>query len=231
MSKPINFNLVLNNTTITNVEDLQKNFSIDEMLWYFHNGLLKKWLAVRGLDNYLNSLNEIKSYNNKDITFGLIKIFDINIPESKVNEELEIINNTERRILMLEEYKKINYNTKKIISDYHAGYYDLVNDIVKNSDDISKINALVKILDENYMECFKLNYRELYYTLIDKAPLAVFIIIENSKMRKYFVADEGSTKDVKEIYNNLKKIVSDRSVLQERLGSNFAEIDGLIKNI
>lgn len=50
MAKTIKFNLILDNYPVRNIEGLQEHFSIEDMLKYFENGLLLRWLNVRGYD-------------------------------------------------------------------------------------------------------------------------------------------------------------------------------------
>ena len=47
MAKTIKFNLILDNYPVRNIEGMQEHFSIEDMLKYFKNGLLLRWLKVR----------------------------------------------------------------------------------------------------------------------------------------------------------------------------------------
>lgn len=55
MAKTIKFNLICDNASIRTVEDLQNNFSVEDVLGYYHNGVLQKWLEVRG---YMEALKK-----------------------------------------------------------------------------------------------------------------------------------------------------------------------------
>lgn len=48
MAKTIKFNLICDEKPVRTVEDLQNNFSIEDVLDYYRNGLLTRWLKVRG---------------------------------------------------------------------------------------------------------------------------------------------------------------------------------------
>ena len=48
MAKTIKFNLVCDGNPVRTIEDLQNNFSIEDVLAYYHNGLLRRGLEVRG---------------------------------------------------------------------------------------------------------------------------------------------------------------------------------------
>ena len=47
MAKTIKFNLICDNQPIRTIEDLQNNFSIEDVLTYYNNRLLHRWLEVR----------------------------------------------------------------------------------------------------------------------------------------------------------------------------------------
>lgn len=64
MAKTIKFNLICDNKPIRTIEDLRENFSIEDVLEYYNNGLLQRWLLVRGYDEYLR---EVKNINSKKI--------------------------------------------------------------------------------------------------------------------------------------------------------------------
>ena len=48
MAKTVKFNLILDGFPVRNLEGLREHFSIEDMLEYYNNGLLVKWLDVRG---------------------------------------------------------------------------------------------------------------------------------------------------------------------------------------
>lgn len=58
MAKTIKFNLILDNYPVRNIEGLQEHFSMEDMLKYFENGLLLRWLDVRGYENSMKRLLE-----------------------------------------------------------------------------------------------------------------------------------------------------------------------------
>lgn len=92
MAKTIKFNLRLNNNQIRNIEDLQNNFSIEDMLSYYENGLLHRWLNVHGYIDELNGVKKINSVTPKEIITKLIKIFNIDDNIENLEESLYILN-------------------------------------------------------------------------------------------------------------------------------------------
>lgn len=67
MAKTIKFNLICDNTPVRTIEDLQNNFSIEDVLDYYRNGLLCRWLKVRGYEKELKKVEEIRSEDSMGI--------------------------------------------------------------------------------------------------------------------------------------------------------------------
>lgn len=75
MAKTIKFNLILDNYPVRNIEGLQEHFSIEDMLKYFKNGLLLRWLDVRGYKTQYDAVAAInQSSDKKEIVMALVKI-------------------------------------------------------------------------------------------------------------------------------------------------------------
>ena len=53
MAKTIKFNLICDNTPVRTIEDLQNNFSIEDVLDYYRNGLYCLFCADHCLSNVL----------------------------------------------------------------------------------------------------------------------------------------------------------------------------------
>lgn len=226
MAKTIKFNLILDGNPVRNIDDLKNNFSIEDILETYNNGLLKKWLSVRGYNKYLDDINSIEADDNAKQIQALIKIFEIECDDNKIKEGLAIIDYINERKLLFDEYSKANYESKKIIDDYHAGYDSIISEIIENKDDMPKIKANIKEIEENYMGLFNFNYRDLYNTLIDMAPLAIFAILMNAKMRSYLISDENSSYNTKEIYSNIKSFLTSNTKLKEKLGEELKVFKG-----
>ncbi|KOR27300.1 hypothetical protein TI05_19335 [Achromatium sp. WMS3] len=61
MAKTIKFNLIVDENPVRDIKGLQENFCIDDILAFYKNGLLQKWLKVRGFDDYLQRVDASKS--------------------------------------------------------------------------------------------------------------------------------------------------------------------------
>ena len=63
MAKTIKFNLICDEKPVRTIEDLQDNFSIEDIYRYYGNGLLLRWLDVRG---YVAEAEKVKAISSKD---------------------------------------------------------------------------------------------------------------------------------------------------------------------
>lgn len=226
MAKTIKFNLILNNKPVRTIEDLRENFSIEDILELYNNGLLGKWLNVRG---YSETLEKIKSINtNSDIEQikQLINIFNIECDDYKISEGIAILEYINERKCLIEQYKKSDYKVKSVIDDYHSGYASIIVDIIENKDNMPRIKANIREIEENYMGLFNLNYRDLYYNLVHNAPLAIFAILMNTNMRGYFIAGKHSSENTNAIYSDIENFIVNRQMLREELGEELKIFSG-----
>ena len=86
MAKTIKFNLICDDKPVRTIEDLQENFSIEDVLKYYQNGLLLRWLEVRGYESEYKKVSDISEIEALEIVKELIKIFDVEADEKKVEE-------------------------------------------------------------------------------------------------------------------------------------------------
>lgn len=221
MSKTIKFNLIVDGKSIRSLNDLKNNFNIDDIYDLYENGILKKWLDVRGYKKESEQLDQILAEKNADIStviIGLIKIFS-SIDEN-FNPKTEAYSQIFRAIKKsrLEEAKDNEFEYKNIIEQYHFDYEMLKESIIENNTSFDFIKSCVSELSEKFIGLFRLDYRQFYYEYIEKAPLAVFAVLMNNELRDLLLNDEA-------ISWELSKQYSDIEVLQ-KLGDNLKTYRG-----
>ena len=86
MAKTIKFNLICDDKPVRTIEDLQDNFSIEDVLKYYQNGLLLRWLNVRGYEAEAKKVSEINATEDLEIIKVLIKIFGVEADTQKVEK-------------------------------------------------------------------------------------------------------------------------------------------------
>lgn len=195
MAKTIKFNLICDDKPVRTIEDLQNNFSIEDVLAYYNNELLHRWLEVRGYSNQLEKVNAIATDKSMEIIKELIKIFNVICDDKKVEECVYILTYLEKRRKLCSIYEDTNYKTKNIINDYETGYRQLVEGILKNPNDAAKIKANVSEIVNNYAWILKLNHRDLFYVMKGKSILAIMCLLMNEQSRKYYLPIEKKNED------------------------------------
>lgn len=195
MAKTIKFNLICDNKPIRTIEDLQNNFSIEDVLAYYNNQLLHRWLDVRDYKEELEKVRAITADKAIEVVKELIKIFNVISDDKKIEEGVYILEYLEERKELYSVYEEENYKTKNIIEDYEAGYWQLVDGILQNPHDIAIIKANISEMVSNYAWILKLNHRKLFYVLKSESSLAVMCLLMNEHSRKYYLPIETKKED------------------------------------
>lgn len=197
MAKTIKFNLICDDKPVRTIEDLQNNFSIEDVLEYYNNKLLHRWLEVRGYSDELEKISAITSEKPLEIIKELIIIFNVASNEKKIEEAVYMLEYLNERKVLCDIYSKNDFKTRSIIDDYQAGYKQLVDGILDNPEDVARIKANIAEIVTNYKWVMDLNHRELFWTFIDKSVLAVMCLLMNEKSREYYLPIESKTEDGK----------------------------------
>lgn len=250
MAKTIKFNLICDGKPVRTIEDLQNNFSIEDILDYYDNQLLHRWLRVRGYDKELEEVNAIIDTDPMNIIKELIRIFNIAGNEEKVEESIYILQHQKERRDLLAIYEKENYQVAHIIDEYEAGYRQLVDDILANPEDAAKIKADIAEIVSSYDWVLKLDHKALFDLLNEKSVLAIMCLLMNEKSRDYYLPikevyenEDGSSKitwDIehkigkKSMYNTICRMIEENN-FAEKLGENLVsfagETDGYWKDL
>lgn len=195
MAKTIKFNLICDNKPIRTIEDLQNNFSIEDVLAYYNSKLLHRWLEVRDYKEELEKVRAIMVDKPIEIIKELIKIFRVTSDDKKIEEGVYILEYLEERQERCSIYEKENYKIKNIIEDYEAGYRRLVDEIQRNPHDVAIIKANISAIVSNYAWILELDHRNLFYMLANESPLAIMCLLMNEYSRKYYLPIEIKNED------------------------------------
>lgn len=187
MAKTIKFNLICDDKPVRTIEDLQENFSIEDVLKYYQNGLLLRWLEVRGYESEYKKVSDISEKEPTEIVKKLIKIFGVEADEKKLEESVYMLQFLEERKELCELYKQNKFKAQGIIDDYQTGYKQLVDGIIENPNDTARIKANIAELMSGYKWAMDLNHRQLFWTLKELSPLAIMCLLMNNEARKYYL--------------------------------------------
>ena len=250
MAKTIKFNLICNGNPVRTLDDLRNNFSIEDVLEYYKNQLLQRWLTVRGYSEELKKLESIKESEDLPLIKALIDLFEVEVDSFVIEKDTYILSYKKESEFLAKEYEKQLYKISSIIDDYHAGYHQLIDTIIENKNDIAKIKAAIKEINKNYLNLYELNYRELFYTLQENAPMAIFVMLMESNMREkylpiiinkdggeYLDTDEDSDRynfDKDIIFNDIKSMIEYEKllgILKHNLMTFQGQTDGYWKDV
>ncbi|WP_455103599.1 hypothetical protein [Peptostreptococcus sp.] len=219
MAKTIKFNLILDDYPVRNLEGLREHFSIEDMLKYFENGLLLRWLNVRGYNKQYSGVNSIdKSLDKKDIVMDLVKIFEVVELDSKdIEKAVGILKYLDEEKELNAIYKENAYAKKHIVDDYHSGYIELVIHMEENKENMALLKADAIQMEREYFGLFELNHYDLFFRLVKSAPKAIFAILTRDAFRKFWIGEKANTK----IYSNVKTELLETDKAKEILGDDL----------
>lgn len=123
---------------------------IEDVLDYYRNGLLCRWLKVRGYEEELKKVEEIRSEDSMGIIKELIRIFEIPCDPAEVEKSIYILKYKVESESENEQYKQESYKVEGIIEDYRQGYRSLLNTIFENQNDAAQIKAAIQEIVEKY---------------------------------------------------------------------------------
>lgn len=219
MAKTIKFNLILDNYPVRNIEGLQAHFSIEDMLKYFENGLLLRWLNVRGYDEQYAAVEAIdKSFDRKEIVTSLVKIFEVvEMDIADIEKAIGILTYLDEEKELNAIYKENAYAKKQIVDDYHSGYTALIMHMEENKDNMALLKADAIQMEREYFRLFELNHYELYFRLVESAPKAIFAILTRDVFRKFWIGEKANVR----IYSSVKTELLEPDNAEDILGGDL----------
>lgn len=218
MAKTIKFNLILDGYPVRTLEELQEHFSLEDMANYFENGLLERWLEVRGYEDELKAVREMESYGERRCAIReLVKIFHIFIDYEDLEKGIAILDYLDEDNRLHEEYKKNAFQKRQIIDDYHVGYESLIYRMEEHRDHMALLKADVIEMEKEYLGLFRLDYKALYFRLLRTAPKAVFAILTRDALRGYWLREDED----QSIRSNIKSSFMSVGIIKNIMGGDL----------
>lgn len=200
MAKTIKFNLILDGYPVRNLEGVQEHFSIEDMLKYFKNGLLHRWLDVRGYKEQYDAVKKIKENESvKEIIKKLIRIFNVEQEDADIEKNIRILEYLEEEKALNAIYRENAFKKRTIIDDYHSRYKALILHMVENKDNMALIKADILEMEKEYLGLFYLQYVDLYFEISKDVPKAVFAMLTRDVYREKWLNNERIIKSIKNI--------------------------------
>ena len=226
MAKTIKFNLICDDHSVRTLDDLREHFSIEDVLSYYKNGLLQRWLQVRGYAAELAAVNKIQAKDEIGVAREMAKIFGLEDLADDMEKDLYALRQyMEGKSASAREYIKQSESMESTVNSYFEGYDKLIQTICENKDNMPFIKAAVKEINDKYRNIFERNYKMLFISLYKEAPLAVFVMLTFDAMRNKFL-QSGEL----EINDLLKKSCSNEETLKKLLGNNLKKFSGNTHN-
>lgn len=236
MAKTIKFNLICDGNPVRTIEDLQNNFSIEDVLAYYNNKLLHRWLNVRGYEKELEAVNEIKDEVPIYVIKKLISIFGIEIDDKDIEEGIYILDYLDERKELYDIYEQQDYKVKSIIDDYQTGYQQLINAIIENNSDIKKIKSAINEMLKKYYDIFEIDHRSLFYKLFHHAPIAIFVLLTFEKARDFYLPVKIHVKNDEALYDDIdcsyteedETFISDKAQMYKMICDMVKQSDNIL---
>ena len=187
MAKTIKFNLSCDGHPVRTLEDLREHFSMEDVLEYLSNGMLARWLDIRGYTAEKEQVEQITADNDRDRLWALVNIFDIDADQKEVTERAQQLDWKNRQKALSAAYQASGESRQQVLDDYFAGYENAVKTILENPDDYGIIQAAVADIDEHYRAVFDKGYMQLLLDIHEVSPLGAFTLLTRPHMRKVYL--------------------------------------------
>ena len=203
MAKTIKFNLLCNGKSIRNLDDFRNNFNVEDVLRYYNNGILIKWLEVRGYLKELEDVTKIDTNSISDLILSLAKIFEVTDDYDKIKENLYIYTYENELKKLIREQYAVSKEYNDIIKYYHNKYNELIGEIIDNPNDKSLIKSSVAILVNDYIRLLEIDAKRVFDLLLKQAPLAIYTMLTHDYARRVFLGNEYFKEQLSNNVNSL----------------------------
>ena len=203
MAKIPKFNLTMDGELVRSIEELQNNFSVDDILDHFESKRLHKWLKSRGFTDYLTKVEAIEYDDKTAIIKPLMDIFEIDYSDedlADILDQLKYVPTTASHAALVPVSKAQADSNKfpvaplsKEVSgsvnlDYESQKYDeLVNEIINDPENLELIKKNIDLLASKYYAIYSRDALNLFYKLSKHSDLALFAILDNPKAIKPYL--------------------------------------------
>lgn len=224
MSKVIKFNLIVDGKSIRTLTDLRDNFNVDDVYELYRNGVLKKWLDVRGYAEEaaaVELLSEIKDESAFDVIPKLVKVF-IEIDENNLNKYAQSSYATVLKLFnenRLKEAQENGFQKNSMIQKYHTSYQNIKKGLKANSKNFNYVKSYLQEIEKEYLGLFKLDYRHFYEEYRNEELLVVLLALANPSLREVLLEDPDIREGLDMFY------YSEEEVLQ-KIGSHLQTYSG-----
>lgn len=193
MTKTIKFNLIVDGKPIRNLDELRENFNIEDVLAFYRNGLLSRWLESRDLTEEFSELKTIPE-DDVDAAKALCKIFHSNFTNQQIEMAAYPFAFRRKHIERLEHHESSDAKIREVIRTYHENYSKLLSSIEERSADYPFIKSAIAEMFSHYFELYILDARAFYDRFIKSHPLVILAVLANTDMRPHIAKELSQVK-------------------------------------
>ena len=234
MSTAFKFNLLVDGQKVRTLEELRKNFNLEDVLEYFYSGKLQKWLASRDYKHELDQVKDIASSNKLDVSSKLLDIF--NIEHDK--KELQYFNVDGQQVRTVEELRK-NFNLEDVLKHFYSGKlqkwlsshdYKHELDQVKDIASSKKLDVSSKLLDIFKIEYDKKELKHFIDELNQCESIAQQAVVgDSSEQRNTKRTASLSKKATSSTYDKYKRLVDEICMHDHKIDLIKQKIDIIVR--
>lgn len=192
MSKKIKFDLICDDYSIHTIEDLQEHFSIQEILDYFRNGLLLRWLEVRGYQEEYNAVRAIQETDDTEILKKLVSIFQIDATEEEITDAMELFHYRENRENELKNYQMGVHAEGEIIRHAVKEYQKQIEEFEHFDGTEEDLKKKIRAFGDEYESFIALTYGQLILKFVSEKNWNIVLhLFTVPTIRKYYLGKMG----------------------------------------
>lgn len=167
---------MLDDCNVRSLEGLQEHFVIEDVLKYFEDGTLSRWLRVWGYKEQLaavEAINKALALDKKDIVLQLANIFGIeDVDAADIEKALSVFSYLDKKQKFQVTVQENALFKKQAVEEYLAGYEALIQHMIDKAkgfdeDHIDEFCNLLKEdvrkLEQDYLPLVKLSLSELCF--------------------------------------------------------------------
>ena len=171
MAKVLKFGLMLDDCNVRSLEGLQEHFVIEDVLKYFEDGTLSRWLKVWGYKEQLAAVEAIeKTLDKKDIVLQLANIFGIeDVDATDIEKALSVFSYLDKKQKFQVTVQENALFKKQAVEEYLAGYEAIIKDMIDNSggDIATKLNNQIYKIEQLFEGMYESKYFDPDLSSID----------------------------------------------------------------
>ncbi len=173
---------MLDDCNVRSLEGLQEHFVIEDVLKYFEDGTLSRWLRVWGYKEQLaavEAINKALALDKKDIVLQLANIFGIeDVDAADIEKALSVFSYLDKKQKFQVTVQENALFKKQAVEEYLAGYEAIVQDMINKAKGLevdflhdknyidefcNLLKEDVRKLEQDYLPLVKLSLSELCF--------------------------------------------------------------------